>query len=376
MERYCFRRIRIRAPLHSDDWIAAATGWLPLVDGIWRVRWLGDRLLVVYDNRKIKAWQILQIADVGLRNLYTLTAQEQHLLRKTKFHYRLPAAMLLCVTAKRLWFGRSQLAGNLAVFELATLVSVFSGYPALRQVANTCARRLHTTDDRLLATAALTVAALRESTTVFFVLMLLNYNAHRKHRQTLVAIAKAGDDIAAYDQENQAPAAVVDYEQAMTKLGFASAVFTALFTRDPQRASAMLLAFSPRLGSLASKYALNQAEIIAHQDCRMLPLRSGEQVYDLAASHSPTEISDPQLLATILLSHRLRAMVAANLTTAKQLHALLALTALQKGTASAVNQLSDAAVIFMLVVLTHSQRLMPPTDAANGLLANHAAPQA
>ena len=365
MNHYCFQRIRIQLPEKNGELSALATNWLPSVYCIIRAERQNNRVLVIYDNRKIRAWQILQIADLGLSSMATLTAKEEHFLKRTRVNYTLPAVMLAGLSAKRLLMGRSKLAQNLVIFQLATLVSVFSGYPELRRHIQRLAYRLETTDDRLLASLALGIAVLRESTTVFFVLMLLNYNAHYKHRQTLVAIAEAGEDIAAYDKENRAPETVGAYEAKMTKLAFLAAGLTAFFTRDPLRTNAVLLALNPRIGALTSKYAMNQAEIIAHENCHFIPVTSGEKLYDFAKDHSSQKNSaDEALQATMALSQQLQHRVASNLKTATGIQLLLTIAALFKETAGAVNRMSDAAIIAMLLFFNHKNKLVP-TDKKN-----------
>lgn len=243
---------------------------------------VSERLLIVFDDRQIASWQLSELA-LRLRLDTTAQTQTAEFMSRQRMYAMLPVALVAGVSVRRAFFGQSQIADSVLAFEFATLVSVFSGYPPLRKHVKRFAARLKISDERLLVAAALFLAVIRESYLVFAALFLLNYNAYRKRRNTLSAAAKAGEAVARFDTENDEPASVGWYARVASHTGVAIGVAAGIVSGDPILISTLLLAANPRPVLMGTRYGLNYAEVLTHEDCRYIPMHAGMDLYELPA---------------------------------------------------------------------------------------------
>lgn len=282
-DRTCYRRMRIHTRAITDDNRDTWEHLLQMVDGVMRVqaRAITNRLLVEFDDRKVEAWQLTALAERLTARFSQVAPAAAYPLRLHQTYLAIPVLLAGGLFVRRTLLGRSQIADNLILFQLATLFSVASGYPPVRARVSRVAQRLHLSDDVILSTAALMLAMLRESYLVLAALFALSYKSYRKRDNTLSAVAAAGDLIARIDSENREPASVSTYGAVASRVGFLLSGASVLQRRGFEGISAHLLAANPRPGMIAAKYAMNHAEVIAHEDCAYLPLACGQDLYDL-----------------------------------------------------------------------------------------------
>ncbi len=293
-QTWCQKRMRIRVPGLGQNQIGAT--WerlLGMVDGVLQVRTnpRSERVLVEYDDRKIEAWQLSALA-ARLKDQHQNLAPATYALNRHKIYLLFPIGLVAGVLTRRLLFGRSQIADNLLIFETATLVSVFSGYPPLRNRVQSVARRAQISDDMIFTSAALFLAVLRESYLVFAALFLLSYNSYRRRSNTLAAAAKAGEAIARMDHENIEPHLVARYAKGLSTIGITLSAIAAVVYRKPVLASTLLLAANPRPALISARYSLNHFETLTHEDCTYIPIHTGMDLYDLARATKLVILSD------------------------------------------------------------------------------------
>ena len=305
----CQQRIRIHIRgLQDHQTGRLLESLLQMVEGVIAVRAnpFSERLAVDYDNRKIHAWQLTALAGRLQTAPFSSVPTAAYALRRHQMYLTLPVVLFAALLVRRLLRGKPAFANSVIIYELATTVAVFSGYPLLRKRVDSLARRLGVSDELILGSAALFVAVLRESLLVFAALFLLSYNSYRKRNSTVSAVAKAGDAVADIDSENREPRSVSLYAEKSSRIGLIGAMLTGLMTRSPVAASSVLVAANPRPAVLGARYSLNHAEILTHEDCRYIPMHTGMDLYELPEAreivvlHARTPgcepIADPDLL--------------------------------------------------------------------------------
>lgn len=281
---YCRKRLRLSMPgLHDADLLQLTHALLSMVRGVYSVTRspISERLLIVYDDRLIEAGQLTALAGRLREHQQALRPAAVYSQNRTKVIVALPLLALTAISFRRLVFGRSPATQSIILFEMATALSVFSGYPQLRGRVRALARRLHISDDAVFTGAALILAVLRESPLVFLSLFALSYSAFKKRDNTLAAAARAGESVADLTSENLEPAAVGRYASYSGRIAALLAAFTALSSKDPLQTSAVLLAANPRPAVIGARYALNYGENLTHEDCRYIPLHTGMDLYEL-----------------------------------------------------------------------------------------------
>lgn len=306
----CRQRIRIHIRgLQDERTRRLLESLFQMIEGVIAVRAnpLSERLAIDYDNRKIHAWQLTALAGRLQTDSFSFIPSEVYALRRHQMYLATPVALFAALLVRRLMRGQTPFANNIIIYELATAVAVFSGYPLLRKYVDALARRLGVSDDLILGSASLFVAVLRESFLVLAALFLLSYNSYRKRNSTISAAAKAGDAIADIDSENREPRSVSLYAEKSSRIGLIGAVLTGFITKSPVAASSVLVAANPRSAVIGARYSLNHAEILTHEDCRYIPMHTGMDLYELpeareivvlhALASSAEPASDPALLA-------------------------------------------------------------------------------
>ncbi len=280
----CLRRMRIHIPgLQDPNARELYHSLLHMIDGIVSVKSnpISERILVIYDDRKIAMWQITALTGrIGTSPASFLPASK-YTLRRQQMYLTIPLALLAGLGVKRMIAGKPEFADSLIAYEMATTVAVFTGYPLLRTRVKQFSEKIGISDDLLLSSAALFVAVVRESLLVFIALFLLSYNAYRKRNNTLSAAAKAGEVVALIDSENREPRSVLHFADQTSKLGLLLALGSFVLTRDPLLFSTLLVAANPRPAVIGARYGLNHAEIMTHEDCRYIPMHTGMDLYDL-----------------------------------------------------------------------------------------------
>jgi len=282
---WCRKRIRIGiAYPHDAATLTLLENMLPLLRGVYTVRANvnSGRVLVLYDDRLIEAWQLTQIAgdlEQSARHVSPLRTRHH---RFAKPWLAAPALLLGGIAIRRAAFGRSAAADNLVLFQLATLLSVASGYPSVRAFVRRFSMRLGVSEDALLSGAALLLATLRESPLVLIALFVLQYSNLRKQDNTLAALTQAGASLAELSAENVEPTFVQQYARSAQHVGWLLATAVAIIRQDPLVASAMLIAANPRPAVISARYALNYGETLSHERCEYIPMHSGMDLYDLA----------------------------------------------------------------------------------------------
>jgi len=288
---WCQKRIRIHMRGMSESAnLTMSQQLLSMVKGVSQitVNQASERLLVIYDDRMVEAWQLTALAGELRKCMATFEYAAPYSLVQTKKLLALPPVLLVGVTLRRTLFGRSPAADNLLLFELSTALSVFSGYPELRERVRHFAAKIGVSDDALFTGAALILAVLRESPLVFISLFVLTYSSYRKKDNTLAAFSRAGESLAELVSENVEPAMVTQYGEIAGWIGGSLAAATALLRRRPSQASALLLAASPRPAIIGARYALNYGEAMTHEQCDYIPLHTGMDLYALSTAHTVT----------------------------------------------------------------------------------------
>ncbi|MCY0902065.1 MAG: hypothetical protein OWU32_07745 [Firmicutes bacterium] len=284
-EDWCRKRMRISiAHPHDTTTLTLLENMLPLLRGVYTVRANinSGRVLVLYDDRLIEAWQLTQIAgdlERGARHVTPLQTRHQ---RFAKPWLAAPAVLLGGIAIRRTALGRSPATDSVVLFQLATLMSVASGYPSVRAAVRRFSMRIGISEDRLLGGAALLLATLRESPLVLIALFVLQYSNFRKTDNTLAALTQAGTSLAQLSAENVEPTFVQQYAHTAQHVGWLAATAVAIVRRDPLLASAMLIAANPRPAVMSARYALNYGETLTHERCEYIPMHSGMDLYELA----------------------------------------------------------------------------------------------
>ncbi|MCY0874851.1 MAG: hypothetical protein OWT28_00990 [Firmicutes bacterium] len=282
---YCKKRLRIHMPGLLDENLQTLTrSLLSMVRGVHTVTLspISQRVLIIYDDRLVEAGQLTALTGHLCERQHALTPATTYTQNRAKTVVALPLLLLTATGLRRLVFGRSPATQSIVLFEVATALSVFSGYPQLRSRVRALARRLHISDDALLTSAALVLAVLRESPLVFLSLFTLSYSAFKKRDNVIAAAARAGESVADLTSENLEPTPVARYGQYSGRVGAVIAVLTAFMRQDPLQASAVLLAANPRPAVVGARYTLNYGEILTHEECAYIPLHTGMDLYELA----------------------------------------------------------------------------------------------
>lgn len=157
---------------------------------------------------------------------------------------------LLALGAKQLIFGKSALAQSPLPFYMSGLVAAVTGYPFLRRGFARLGEQGKLNPDLILGTASLGLALVRENLVVLGALSILQYINWRR--------SKIG--VPDGDSEPLAPQ-IQAYSERAGRIGIAAAGATWLFTRNPMRAIAVLLAANPRPATIPTKTAWQQAEL-------------------------------------------------------------------------------------------------------------------
>ncbi|KYP81838.1 hypothetical protein [Ferroacidibacillus organovorans] len=284
MTQTCNQRMRVKmSGLGDPDARAQIEALLSMVEGILSAK--GNphtgRMLIQYDDRFLRAWQISALCGRLDRSNKDIRRAATYVMSAQKVAVALPLLTIAGTLLRRVIFGRSNAADSLIAFELSTAVSVASGYTPVRRRIHLLGQRLHVSDDALLTAAALFVAALRESYIVLAALFLLNFSGYVRRHHTLSAAAKAGEAIVRIDQENVEPLALTAISDRLSKTALFSALTYAVVTRHPLRAQGLLIALNPRILLLCSRYLFNIAERVTHENCLMIPMYTGMDLYEM-----------------------------------------------------------------------------------------------
>ncbi|KUO95549.1 hypothetical protein [Ferroacidibacillus organovorans] len=284
MTQTCNQRMRVKmSGLDDPDARAQIEALLGMVEGILSAK--GNprtgRMLIQYDDRFLRAWQISALCGRLDRSNKDIRRAATYAMSAQKVAVALPLLTIAGTLLRRVIFGRSDAADSLIAFELSTAVSVASGYTPVRRRIHLLGQRLHVSDDVLLTAAALFVAALRESYIVLAALFLLNFSGYVRRHHTLSAAAKAGEAIVRIDQENVEPLALTALSDRLSKTALFSALTHAVITRHPLRAQGLLIALNPRILLLCSRYLFNIAERVTHENCLMIPMYTGIDLYEM-----------------------------------------------------------------------------------------------
>lgn len=177
------------------------------------------------------------------------------------FPLALTAGGLGILGVKQLISGKSALARSPSAFQMAALVSVVSGYPKLKQgLSQRSPKRWNL--DFLLGASALALALARENLVVLAGLCLLEGVKWRKSQ-----VFKGRE------RQLQTPE-IKDYSEKVGKMNFWIAGAAWVITQNPYIGLAVLLAGNPRIATIPSEYAWNQAELAARQYGYVIPEHS------------------------------------------------------------------------------------------------------
>ncbi|MCD9023281.1 HAD-IC family P-type ATPase [Cohnella silvisoli] len=161
---------------------------------------------------------------------------------------------LAVLGAKRLFLGRSALAGSPIPFYLSGLVSVVTGYPFLRRGFESFSQTKKWNSDLLLGTSALALALVRENLVVLAGLGVLQFVNWKRSQLALGP-----------GQENRLSPEIQSYSEKAAKWGLIGAAATWAITRNPLQGIAVLLAANPRPATIPAQYAWQQAEVVSHE---------------------------------------------------------------------------------------------------------------
>lgn len=260
---------------------------------------LSGRVLLTYDQRQLKAEQVLErierleeelsqpCADAGSFSSYDVPAVCGHsspspdgsyVKREAAAAAELPGAScaaqaagrvplplalsmggLAVLGAKQLLLGRSALARSPAPFYLSAGLSVITGYPLLRRGFQSFAKERKWNADLLLGTGALALALVRENLIVLVGISLLQYVEWKRNQST------------ANHSPAVLPPEIRRYTEQANKWGLIGAGATLALTRDPLRAVAVLLAANPRPAFIPAEYGWQQAELVCAENRALLP---------------------------------------------------------------------------------------------------------
>ncbi|KZE80355.1 HAD family hydrolase [Paenibacillus elgii] len=166
---------------------------------------------------------------------------------------------LAVLGAKLLLLGRSALARSPAPFYLSAGLSVITGYPLLRRGFHSFAKERRWNADLLLGTGALALALVRENLIVLAGIGLLQYVEWKRNQ------------VAANRSPAVLPPEIKRYTENANKWGLIGAGATLTLTRDPLRAVAVLLAANPRPAFIPAEYGWQQAELVCAENRALLP---------------------------------------------------------------------------------------------------------
>jgi Ca2+-transporting ATPase len=189
---------------------------------------------------------------------------------------------LAVLGAKRLFLGRSALAGSPVPFYLSGLVSVVTGYPFLRRGFNSFMQTKKWNSDLLLGTSALALALVRENLVVLAGLSVLQFVNWKRSQLALGP-----------GQENRLSPEIQSYSEKAAKWGLIGGVLTWAITRNPLQGIAVLLAANPRPATIPAQYAWQQAEVVSHE--RNFTVPSNGSLSQLARTNTML-IEDASLL--------------------------------------------------------------------------------
>ncbi|MCZ8515642.1 HAD-IC family P-type ATPase [Paenibacillus filicis] len=167
---------------------------------------------------------------------------------------------LVVLGGKQLLFGKSALARSPVPFYLSGLISVLTGYPFLRRGLHRFTENKKLNSDLLLGAGALGLALVRENLVVLGAISLLQYV---NWRQSRLGLPSGG--------EEPLPANISAYSEKAGRWGIAAALGTWLFSRDPVRGIAVLLAANPRPATIPGRCAWAQAELRSKESLPALP---------------------------------------------------------------------------------------------------------
>lgn len=161
---------------------------------------------------------------------------------------------------KQALVGQSALASSPAPFYLSALVSLVTGYPYLKRGIQAYADQKKISSDLILGTSALALALVRENLVVLGGLSMLQYINWRRSRSRLHG-----------QREASLPPKIQAYSEKVGKWGFIAAGVTWALTRNPLRAIAVLLAANPRVITVPTEYAWDQAELVSEEREYLVP---------------------------------------------------------------------------------------------------------
>jgi Ca2+-transporting ATPase len=175
---------------------------------------------------------------------------------KEKVPISLAIAMggLAVLGAKRLFLGKSALAGSPVPFYMSGLISVVTGYPFLRRGIESFSQNKKWNSDLLLGTSALALALVRENLVVLAGLSMLQFVNWKRSQLALGP-----------GQENRLSPDIQSYSEKAGKWGLIGGAATWAITRNPLQGIAVLLAANPRLVTIPAHYAWQQAEVVSHE---------------------------------------------------------------------------------------------------------------